>query len=251
MAAAGRSLTPFYVGLGAILVIGGALIARAAMEKGSSSAAAQPASVLPTLAALSGPRGVAMGSDSAPVEIAEYSDFQCPYCARFAVLQMPDLRDRLVASGRVRWRFMHFPLDGHPNSPAAHLAAACANEQGKFWQMHDALYQGQGDWSESRNPERMFGDYAERIGLDRSRYGQCVRERRAWPQVLADKARGDSLGVSATPTFFVNGRELPALPTVTYDLLKAKVDSIAPLAPPAPPAGPAPAAQRPAGGARR
>ncbi|MEK6609734.1 MAG: DsbA family protein [Gemmatimonadota bacterium] len=225
--AGGRSLKHFYIALGVMAVVGVTLIVRSTSQ--SRGSAGQPSPLLPPIAALSGPRGVVLGSDSAPVEIAEYSDFQCPFCARFSVLQLPDIRDRLINTGRVRWRFMHFPLDGHPNTRPAHLAAACAREQGKFWEMHDAIYQGQGDWSESRRPAGLFRDYAERIGLDPDRYGSCVESQRAMPEVEADRQRGDSLGVNSTPTFFVNGRQLQDVPT--YDQIKAIVDSIAPVAP--------------------
>lgn len=227
--AAGRSLTPFYIALALIVVAGGALISRSAGgRRGDLSLA--PTATMPPIA---GPRGVAMGSDSAPVEVAEYSDFECPYCARFAVLQLPDIEQRLVATGRVRWRFMHFPLDGHEKSPQAHLAAACANEQGQFWRMHDAIYQSQADWVASRRPERLLRDFAQRLGLDMGRYDSCVREQRAWTGVLADRRLGDSLGVGATPTMFINGHKLQDVPT--FDELRHLVDSIAP------PAGTAPA----------
>ena len=154
--AAGRSLKPFYIGLVVVAVTGGLMIARSMNQ--SRGSAPGPGVLLPPIALASGPRGVVLGSDSAPVEIAEYSDFQCPFCARFAVLQLPDIRERLINTGRVRWRFMNFPLDGHPNTRPAHLAAACAAEQGRFWEMHDAVYQGQGDWSESRRPNGFFRD---------------------------------------------------------------------------------------------
>lgn len=223
--AVGRSLKLFYITLGLVAAGGGALITRSMGEHGGSLSTPLP----PPVAVAAGPRGGVAGSDSAPVEIDEYSDFQCPFCARFAVLQLPDIRDRLIASGRVRWRFMNFPLDGHPNTRPAHLAAACAREQGKFWEMHDAIYQGQGDWAESRRPERFFRDYAERLGLNRDQFESCMDTQRPMPQIEADRLRGESLGVNSTPTFFVNGRQLADVPT--YDRIKAIVDSIAPVAP--------------------
>jgi protein-disulfide isomerase len=218
--AAGRSLTPFYAGLALVAVAGGLVIAR-------SSGQRLPPLTTDTVAPLaSGPRGVVLGSDSARVEIMEFSDFECPWCARFAVLAMPDVRQRLLSTGRVRWRFVNFPLQGHAKSPYAHLAAACANEQGRFWEMHDLIYQNQEDWVSSGSFERMIDGYADRSGLDRARYRSCVQERRTWGQVLADKALGDSLGITrGTPTFFVNGRMLNDTPSV--DQLVRMVDSIA------------------------
>ncbi len=229
--AAGKSLTPFYVALGVAAVAGGAFIVRSMM------APSRPPLTLETVAPLAtGPRGVVMGTDSAPVEIMEFADFECPACARYAVLQMPDIKQRLVASGRVRVRFVHFPLQGHTRSPMAHLAAACAGAQGRFWDMHDVLFANQEEWVLHRRPESVIEGYADRLGLDRARYDTCVSERAVWGDVLADKALGDSLGVNATPTLYLNGRPLADVPS--YDQLRRLVDSLAPL-PAAAPAAPA------------
>jgi protein-disulfide isomerase len=217
--AAGKSMKPFYAGLGVVAVVGIALIARAAMQKSA------PPLTTDTVAPLaSGPRGVVIGSDSARVEIMEFSDFECPYCGRFAVLQMPDVRTRLIQPGLVRWRFVHFPLQGHTKSPTAHLAAACANEQGLFWQMHDLIYEHQGEWTEDRDLVGALTNLAVQAGVDRGRFDQCMTQRSAWGRVLADKALGDSLGINGTPTFFVNGRQIPDVPS--FDRLRAIVDSI-------------------------
>lgn len=221
--AAGRSLRTFYGGLALVAIVGALVIMRSAGRR-------TPPLTTDTVAPLAtGPRGVVLGSDSAKVEIMEFSDFECPYCGRFAVLSMPDVQQRLLPTGRVRWRFVNFPLQGHTKSPYAHLAAACANEQGKFWQMHDLIYQNQEDWSGSSNFQQLIDGYAERSGVDKSRYGSCISERRAWGQVLADKALGDSAGVTATPTFFMNGRMLRDVPNV--DQFIRMVDSIAPVRP--------------------
>jgi len=226
--AARKSLTPFYIALAVIAVGGGALIASGAFRK------APPPLTLDTIGPLAtGPRGVVAGSDSAKVEVWEFSDFECPFCARFTILSMPDIRSRLIETGRVRWRFVNYPLQGHTKSPTAHLAAACANEQGKFWQMHDALYADQDTWTSARSLVGAIHDVARQAGLDLPRYDACVTERgAAWGHVLADKALGDSVGINGTPTFFINGRQYPDV--LTYDRLHAIVDSLAPLASAAP-----------------
>jgi len=224
--AAGKPLTRFYLALAVIAVVGGALIARSAMKR-------QPPLTADTVAPLAtGPRGVVLGSDSAPVELMEFSDFECPWCARYDVLQMPDIRQRIVSTGRLRIRFVHFPLSIHQKSPYAHLAAACANEQGRFWDMADTIFGNQDEWVESTNPAGVLEGYARRVGLDMDRYRSCVQERRTWGRVMADKQLGDSLGVSGTPTFYVNGRLWPDVPSA--DQVLHIVDSIAPQRGPAP-----------------
>jgi protein-disulfide isomerase len=222
--AAGRSLRTFYAGLALVAVVGALVIMRSAGQRTVTlNETSAPVA--------SGPRGIVLGSDSAKVEIMEFSDFECPWCGRFAVLQMPDIRQRLTTTGRVRWRFLHFPLfQIHKKSPYAHLAAACANEQGKFWEMQDIIYQNQEDWVNSDGFQRMIDGYAERVGVDKARYNSCISERRAWGQVLADKKLGDSLGLDGTPTFFVNGH-LVTTTNVTTDLFVRMVDSIAPARP--------------------
>lgn len=220
--AAGK-LTPFYIGLG-VVAVGGAVWIASSM-KGPGMPALDTSARPPVSA---GPRGVVFGSDSAPVELLELSDFECPWCARYAILQMPDIKQRLVPGGRVRVRFIHYPLAMHRKGPMAHLAAACANEQGRFWQMHDLIFENQQEWV-AGNTARFMRQYAERAGLDLSRYDSCVDEQRAWGQVLADKALGDSIAPGAgTPTFFLNGRLLSDAPS--YDQLRRLVDSLAPVA---------------------
>lgn len=233
MGSAGRSMKPFYAALAGIAVVGGALIAARVMGGGGAPLTLQTAAPIAL-----GPRGVVMGSDEAPVEIVEYSDFECPYCASFAVVQLPDVKARLVDAGRVRWRFVHYPLPQHVKAPYAHLASACASRQGRFWEMHDLIYQNHEEWVGSRRPEQVMERYAARLGLDLGGYRRCVEQREAWGDVLADKALGDSLGVAATPTFYVNGRPAPRNLSPTYDAFRRIVDSLAPPAAPAPAAGP-------------
>lgn len=210
MAQAG-SMKPFYLAMGGIALAGAAILIWQAAGGGGRVTRPSLTGALPLLAA--GPRGVTIGSDSAPVEITEFADFECPACARYAILTLSDIKSRLVPTGRVRLRFVHFPLDMHPSAPMAHLAAACANEQGRFWDMHDLIYDTQSEWARDRRPERPLRNQAERLSLDMGRYDSCMREQRAWPQVLADKALGDSLGINGTPTLAVNGRLLAGTPT--------------------------------------
>ena len=116
--------------------------------------------------------GYVMGSPSAPVEVIEFADFECPACGQFATVTEPDVRTRLVNTGQVRFRFMDFPLSMHKNTWDASLAAACANDQGKFWEMHDALFANQDRWNgeATSRPRGPIGDLAKGVGLDMSKY---------------------------------------------------------------------------------
>ena len=140
------------------------------------------------------------GNPKAPVTVVEFSDFQCPYCVR----ARPTVnRVREAYGDRVRWVFRHFPLDFHAQAEKAGEAAACAGEQGKFWEMHDHLW--------ANTAKLQVADlkaHAATLGLDAARFGQCLDSGRHAGLVEADLEAGQGYGVSGTPAFFVNGRPL-------------------------------------------
>jgi protein-disulfide isomerase len=224
--AAARSLRNFHIALGIIAVGGVALILTQRQRGASVMATSQSAPVAPLPAGSA--VGHKLGSDSAPVEIVEFADFACSHCAVFAIVEMPEIRERLIATGRLKWRFMDFPLGISANSPAAHLAAGCADEQGRFFEMMDVIFYRQNDWASERRPGRKLRDYAQQVGLDLGRFDTCVETKHAQPLVDADHAEGERFGVQATPTFVVNGRVWPSV--LRYDDIKAIVDSLAPVA---------------------
>lgn len=195
----------FYGLLVAVAVVAGVLIWKGTQTAPSEASAGDGPPVAFT-AADSAFRGFMLGSDSAPVEIVEYADLQCPHCGEFAVVQFPTIREQLINTGRVRWWFRDFPLN-FPWSRVSALAGQCAGEQGKFWEMADAMFQAQSDWGRSnKNPSSRFRDMARRIGLDGGRFDACLDSRRYDGRLEASKAQGVALGVGGTPTFFVNGR---------------------------------------------
>jgi protein-disulfide isomerase len=140
------------------------------------------------------------GNPGAPVTVVEFSDFQCPYCVR----ARPTVnRVRETYGDKVRWVFRHFPLDFHAQAEKAGEAAACAGEQGKFWEMHDLLWEN--------SAQLQVADlkaHAATLGLDAASYGQCLDSGRHAGLVEADLRAGQGYGVSGTPAFFVNGRPL-------------------------------------------
>ena len=178
-------------------------------------------------------RGYVLGADSAPVTIVEYADYSCGHCASFAAVQFPDVRTRLIDAGRVRWVFRDFPLQNNPNSVTAAHAAACADEQGRYWEMQEAIFQAQGQWARPGNPSRALRDVARSVGLDLGAYGDCMDARRHEARIAASYQEGSRLGVNSTPTFLIGGRLYPG--NQPYDRLRALADSLAPAAPQAPP----------------
>lgn len=175
---------------------------------------------LPPMAAT----GVVKGSPDALVEIVEFGDFECPACGYFAALTEPDVMNRLVATGEVRFRFMDFPLDIHPNAVAAHNAAACANEQGKFWAMHDLLYGNQDRWNSqaTRTPKKIFKQFAGTAGLDVGAWDSCYDSGRMLAQIQANRREGERRRVGSTPTFIIGAQVYPNV--LTYDEIKGYVN---------------------------
>lgn len=215
------NLKPFYLGLAAIAAVGAGGIWWAR----SSAAGGGAETVAPVPVSVGTAEGYVLGNAAAPVEIIEYADFECPACAHFAILTGPDVKQRLVATGQVRWRFFDFPLPMHRHAREAHHAAACAGEQEQFWAMHDQLFFGQQEWVTAGRPGRKFRDYARTIGLDLGRYDDCMDSQRYAGRIEAAKQDGVARGVTATPTFIIgNLRVSGSLP---YDSLKSLVDRAA------------------------
>lgn len=144
------------------------------------------------------------GPVSAPIQIVEYSDFQCPACQR-ASLTVKELFSNPEYDGKVRIIFRHFPLPGHRWAGLAHQAAECANQQGKFWEMHDRLYAEQAAWSVLNDPIETFFRYAKDLNLPLETFGACLTDAKVRDEVLDDKRKGENLRVNSTPTFFING----------------------------------------------
>ena len=191
------NLKPFYIALGVIGAAGGAWMVSGMAGSGATTIE------LPEIVNADAFAGYALGSDTALVEVIEYADFQCPACATFTILTVPDIKKQLVSTGRVRWRFRDFPLSGHQHSPLAHLAAACAGEQGLFWPMHDQLFYNQGTWARERRPRKLFDEYARGIGVNTKEFGACMGEQRHVDRIAATRNEGFALGVSSTPSFIV------------------------------------------------
>ncbi|HJR15646.1 MAG TPA: thioredoxin domain-containing protein [Gemmatimonadales bacterium] len=203
MAATQAGMKRFYALFAVLAVVGlgalGYLLTRPATVSIPANVTVQPSDT-------SGFAGYVKGASTAPVEITEYADYQCPFCQTFATLQMPTIEERLIKTGRLRWRYRDFPLQQHSFARLAAHSAACADEQGKYWEQHDRIYQGQSEWAAARNAAPFFRRYAQAIGLDMSRYDACMQSGKYAGRIQSDLNSGVQLGVSSTPTLLVNGR---------------------------------------------
>jgi protein-disulfide isomerase len=141
------------------------------------------------------------GPADAPVTMVEFSDFQCPFCAR-AMATLKKLDE--AYPGKIRLVYRDFPIvQIHPHSARASEAAGCARDQGKFWAMHDAIF-GHQDKLEDADLKKNAAD----IGLDAAQFAQCLDSGRHRPEWEKDAADGERYGISSTPAFFINGRLL-------------------------------------------
>ena len=151
------------------------------------------------------------GSDKAGLTLVEYSDFQCPACrAQNQVLQRawPSIRFK----ARVVYR--HFPLTSlHPHAMLAARYAEAAGQQGRFWEMHDLLFERQPEWSTSETAQVLFDGYARTLGLEMDRLQQDLASDTVRDKVLADMASGRKAGVRGTPTLYLNGERLTSVRT--------------------------------------
>lgn len=146
------------------------------------------------------------GQEEGIVTVTEFADFQCPGCASFfpIITQVKeDFKDQ------IRFEFKHFPLVSiHPNAIAAHRASEAAAKQGKFWEMHDRLYEQQQTWNTATNPADIFRGYAEQLELDMDQYDVDVNSSETLTTINVDISEGKDKGVSGTPSFFIDGEEI-------------------------------------------
>ncbi len=223
MAATPVGMKRFYAILVGVAVLGlgvlGYLLAKPATVSIPANVTVKPSDT-------AGFHGYVKGSATAPVEITEFADYQCPFCQTFATLQMPTIEQRLIDTGRLRWRYRDFPLQQHSFSRLAAHSAACADEQGKYWAQHQRIYEGQAEWAAARDAAGIFRRYAKENGLDLTRYDDCMATGRFAGRIQASYEEGVRLGVSSTPTLLVGGRLYQG--RFDSDAITRLVDSLAP-----------------------
>ena len=172
-----------------------------------------------------------MGGPEAKVAIVEFSDFQCPFCSRFHAQTFPNIKETYIDTGKVQYIFRDFPLmQAHPLARGASVAANCGGKQGKYWEMHHALYENQ-----KRLGPELYTELAQSFNLDLAEFETCLQDPAEEQEVDKDLAYGQSIGVRGTPHFFlgrieggelidvrrVNGAQaFPAFANILDELLK-------------------------------
>jgi len=152
-----------------------------------------------------------MGNPNAQITIIEFSDFQCPFCARFHSNTLPLIEENYVSSGKVKFVYRDFPIQSiHPNAMPAAIAAECADDQGKFWEYHDVLFANQNNWErlESLATIAAFKQYAIQLGLSSDDFNSCLESGKHFEEVNADLQDGRTYGVTGTPGFFIGNENI-------------------------------------------
>lgn len=211
---------------------GGALLMRApsdGVKPAASAAANATTNAAPVVSrtarviADDAPPARVRGRADAPVQFEEFSDFQCPTCGA-----MHGVVKQLVEKypAQVGVAFRNYPLrEMHKHAAEAARAAEAAGLQGKFWEMHDLIYEKQSEWKDPDDVRTIFMRYAQSLGLDMNRFASDMDGSVVAMRIIADERRGASLGIHGTPTFFINGRELAFDQSNTLEKLSAAVDA--------------------------
>lgn len=192
-----------------------------------ATAKAAPAAALSDSARADSLLGVAdagriQGSPNAPVWIVEVSDFQCPFCKRWHDETYPIIKRDYIDKGIVRMAYVHLPLGQHPNAMPAALASMCASVQGRFWPLHDRIFDTQERWGPMPNAEPFFDSLAVASGVNAGSYRSCLSSGLMRRIISGDVARARGAAVRSTPTFFVGDE--PILGAAPIDSFRVVIE---------------------------
>jgi protein-disulfide isomerase len=151
------------------------------------------------------------GDPNAEITIVEFSDFQCPFCARFHSTTLPQIEQNYISTGKVNFVYRDFPIQSiHPNALPAAMASECADDQGKFWEYHDKLFENQKGWQslDIQTGISTFKEYAQELGLNMEEFNSCLDSEKYSQEVNADLQDGRNYGVTGTPGFFVGNEKI-------------------------------------------
>ncbi len=168
--------------------------------------------------------GYLMGRPDAPVQVVEFGDFECPACGSWATVTEPDVRERMINTGMVSFRFFDMPLDIHKNTWPASNAVACAADQGKFVEMHDQVFAAQDKWNgeATSNPKKPLMKLAATVGINMTQWEKCFDTQEHYPRIKANMLEGVRRGIGQTPTFVIGAKMYPG--NIPFDEFKKYVD---------------------------
>ncbi len=210
-----------WIGLVVVVIIGGGVWAYNANQ--------QPVAVTPTvngnLLINANSHSTDQGTRTYPVTIVEFGDYECPACG----YAEPIVEKILPADPQVRLVFRNFPLPQHQFALIAAEAAEAAGAQGKFWEMHNAIYANQDVWTTMQTPMDAFVEMAKKLNLDVAKFTADVNSNKYADIITKDRQDGITLGVDSTPTFYINGRQY--LGGLDYNTMQLAIqDAMAPSA---------------------
>lgn len=178
----------------------------------------------PTVAEAGAQPAHTRGDATAPVTIEEFGDFQCPPCG--ALHPVLETMETEFGPKRLRVIFRHFPLvPAHTHALTAARASEAAGMQGKFWEMHDMIFENQNAWKDAFDAKSIFEGYATKLGLNIEMYRRDLSGEAVERRIFLDGKRGHALGVQGTPTAFMNGREIPFESLMKADTLRGLINS--------------------------
>lgn len=162
----------------------------------------------------------AQGKENAKVTLIEFSDFECPFCGKFYSETLPQITKEYIDTGKVKLYYRHYPLSFHPKATPLALASECANDQGAFWKIHDKIFDNTSTISTITDDQ--IKQWGVDLGLDTNSFNKCYDNKTHQSKIDEDFAAGGAVGVSGTPTFFINGKQL--IGAQPFDSFKAIID---------------------------
>jgi protein-disulfide isomerase len=167
-----------------------------------------------------------LGDKDAPVKIVEFSDMQCPFCRSYFTTAFQQIKSDYIDTGKAVVYYRHYPLSFHPAAQKSAEAIECANDQNKFWELHDLMFEKQQALDPSGGTVEFTVDdiksWASELGLDMTAFNQCIDNDTYAEKVSADLADGNTAGVTGTPAFYINGT--PLIGAQPYESFKAVID---------------------------
>jgi len=144
-----------------------------------------------------------MGKEDAPVTIVEFSDYECPFCARFYQQTLPQIKSQYIDTGKVKFVYRDFPLGFHQQAEPAAIAANCAGEQDKYFEYHDKIFNSGGAAGKSNADYKKWG---QELSLDAAKWEACTKDSAQRQEIQKDMADGSAVGIQGTPGFIINGK---------------------------------------------